>query len=89
LAQLGQSLPYEGRQLSKAKRPFSELQHPPRLGSKSGKRETLLSLNRFRSTAGDPLVSLADYVGRMKPGQEDPADFERIVEGLRKAGLPV
>jgi molecular chaperone HtpG len=33
-------------------------------------RETLLSLIRFRSTAGDQLVSLADYVGRMKAGQD-------------------
>jgi molecular chaperone HtpG len=34
------------------------------------KRETLLKLARFRSTYGEGLVSLADYVGRMKPGQE-------------------
>ncbi|HKF64653.1 MAG TPA: molecular chaperone HtpG, partial [Dongiaceae bacterium] len=33
-------------------------------------RETLLKLTRFRSTQGEGLVSLADYVGRMKPGQE-------------------
>lgn len=33
-------------------------------------RETLLELARFRSTAGDGLTSLADYVGRMKEGQE-------------------
>ena len=33
-------------------------------------RETLLKLARFRSTYGEGLVSLADYVGRMKPGQE-------------------
>jgi molecular chaperone HtpG len=32
-------------------------------------RETILSLARFRSTASDKLASLADYVGRMKPGQ--------------------
>jgi molecular chaperone HtpG len=32
-------------------------------------RETILSLARFRSTAGDKLTSLADYVARMKPGQ--------------------
>jgi Molecular chaperone, HSP90 family len=31
-------------------------------------RETLLKLARFRSTQGEELVSLADYVGRMKPG---------------------
>jgi len=36
----------------------------------SGQRETLLGLARFRSTAGDGLVSLADYLGRMKEGQE-------------------
>lgn len=33
-------------------------------------RDTLLGLARFRGTAGDALVSLADYVGRMKDGQE-------------------
>ena len=33
-------------------------------------RETLLKLARFRSTQGEGLVSLADYMGRMKPGQE-------------------
>jgi len=33
-------------------------------------RETLLKLARFRSTQGEGLVSLAEYVGRMKPGQE-------------------
>jgi molecular chaperone HtpG len=32
-------------------------------------REALLKLARFRSTNGDALVSLADYVGRMKEGQ--------------------
>jgi len=32
--------------------------------------DALLSLARFRSTASDKLVSLADYIGRMKPGQE-------------------
>ena len=36
----------------------------------SEQRETLLKLARFRSTSGDKLVSLADYVSRMKPGQE-------------------
>ena len=36
----------------------------------SGQREVLLGLARFRSTAGDGLVSLADYLGRMKEGQE-------------------
>lgn len=33
-------------------------------------REALMKLCRFRSTAGEGLVSLEDYVGRMKPGQE-------------------
>jgi len=33
-------------------------------------RETLLELARFRSTARDGLVSLADYLAAMKPGQE-------------------
>ncbi|MEQ9123722.1 MAG: molecular chaperone HtpG [Alphaproteobacteria bacterium] len=33
-------------------------------------RDALLKLCRFRSTAGDGLVSLEEYVGRMKPGQE-------------------
>ncbi len=32
-------------------------------------RAALLNLARFRSTHGDALVSLADYVGRMKEGQ--------------------
>jgi molecular chaperone HtpG len=33
-------------------------------------RDALLGLARFRSTQGDALVSLEDYVGRMKPGQK-------------------
>jgi molecular chaperone HtpG len=33
-------------------------------------RESLLELARFRSTTRDGLVSLADYVAAMKPGQE-------------------
>jgi molecular chaperone HtpG len=36
----------------------------------SGQHEALLGLARFRSTAGNGLVSLADYLGRMKEGQE-------------------
>jgi molecular chaperone HtpG len=32
--------------------------------------EALLPLIRFRSTAGEELVSFEDYVGRMKPGQD-------------------
>ena len=34
------------------------------------RREELLELVRFRSTAGEDLVSLKDYAGRMKDGQE-------------------
>ena len=34
------------------------------------RREDLLELARFTSTAGDGLVSLKDYVGRMKEGQD-------------------
>ena len=34
------------------------------------RRDDLLALARFHSTHGDGLVSLADYVGRMKEGQE-------------------
>ena len=33
-------------------------------------RDQLLELSRFRSTAGESLVSLDEYVARMKPGQE-------------------
>ncbi len=33
-------------------------------------RDQLLELARFRSTAGEDLVSLDEYVARMKPGQE-------------------
>ena len=33
-------------------------------------KDALLSLARFRTTNGDGLASLADYAGRMKPGQE-------------------
>ena len=33
-------------------------------------RERLLELARFRSTAGDGWASLADYLGRMRPGQD-------------------
>ena len=36
----------------------------------SGEKESLLGLARFRSTYGDELISLADYVGRMKEGQK-------------------
>jgi molecular chaperone HtpG len=33
-------------------------------------RDALLALARFRSSTADGLISLDDYVGRMKPGQE-------------------
>jgi molecular chaperone HtpG len=33
-------------------------------------RDAIIPLVRFRSTASDELISLDDYVGRMKPGQE-------------------
>ena len=33
-------------------------------------RDEILKIARFRSTAGDGLASLADYLGRMRPGQE-------------------
>jgi molecular chaperone HtpG len=34
-------------------------------------RDALLPLMRFRSTKGDDLVSLEEYVGRMRPGQDE------------------
>ncbi|WP_299614936.1 molecular chaperone HtpG [Pelagibius sp.] len=62
-------------------------------------RETLLELARFRSTQGEGLVSLADYLGRMKPGQEviytitgdDPEALARSpqLEGFAAKGVEV
>jgi len=62
-------------------------------------REVLLALARFRSSAGDGLVSLADYVARMKEGQEAiyyiAAEDEAAaaaspqLEGFRKKGVEV
>ena len=62
-------------------------------------REQLLPLLRFRSTAGDGLVSLDDYVARKKPGQEaiytitgDSLDLLRKspqIEGYRARGVEV
>lgn len=62
-------------------------------------RERLLKLARFRSTVGDGLVSLADYVGRMKDGQEaiytisgdDLANLKQSpqLEGFRAKGIEV
>ncbi len=62
-------------------------------------RELLLPLIRFRSTAGDGLVSFEDYVARLKPGQEaiytitgDDLDLLRKspqLEGYRAKGVEV
>lgn len=62
-------------------------------------REELLKLMRFRSTAGDGLVSLEEYLGRMKEGQEaiftiSGDDIETLkrspqLEGFRAKGVEV
>ena len=62
-------------------------------------RESLLKLARFRSTNGDTLVSLADYVGRMKEGQTtiyyltgdtlEAAARSPQLEGYRAKGIEV
>jgi molecular chaperone HtpG len=62
-------------------------------------RDTLLSLLRFDTTAGHEPVSLADYVGRMKPGQEaiyyiNGDDLESLrnspqIEGFAAKGIEV
>ena len=62
-------------------------------------REPLLALARFRSTAGDGLVSLDDYVARMKPEQKaiytitgDNPEFAAKspqLEGFRARGVEV
>jgi molecular chaperone HtpG len=62
-------------------------------------REALLKLARFRSTHGDALVSLADYVGRMKEGQTsiyyltgdslEAAARSPQLEGYRAKGIEV
>ncbi len=59
----------------------------------------LLGLSRFKSTAGDDLVSLADYMGRMKEGQEaiyyivgeseDTIRSSPHLEGYRAKGVEV
>jgi molecular chaperone HtpG len=61
--------------------------------------DDLLALARFHSTNGDELVSLADYVGRMKDGQEaiytisgdDLAGLRKSpqLEGFRARGVEV
>jgi len=65
----------------------------------TGDREALLGLTRFRSTHGDNLVSLKDYVGRMKEGQTaiyyitgDDLDVVKRspqLEGFRSRGVEV
>ena len=62
-------------------------------------RDELLALTRFRSTAGDGLVSLDEYVTRMKPGQkaiytisgDTPERVARSpqLEGFRARGVEV
>jgi len=62
-------------------------------------RETLLRLARFASTHGDAPVSLADYVARMRPGQDAiytiaGEDLEQLrrspqLEGFRAKGVEV
>ena len=37
----------------------------------AGNRDRLFEISRFRSTNGEDWISLADYVGRMKKGQEE------------------
>ena len=68
---------------------YEELEH----------RELLLKLARFHSTHGDALVSLADYVGRMKEGQTsiyyltgdslEAAARSPQLEGYRAKGIEV
>ena len=65
----------------------------------TGEKEALLGLSRFRSTHGDGLVSLADYVGRMKEGQKaiyyitggenDALARSPQLEGFRSRGIEV
>ena len=62
-------------------------------------RDSLLSLARFRSTNGDALVGLADYVGRLKEGQSaiyyltaeslEAASRSAQLEGYRAKGVEV
>jgi molecular chaperone HtpG len=65
----------------------------------AGERDRLVKLARFRSTASDGLVSLDDYVGRMKEGQDEiyyisGDDAEALakspqIEGFRAKGVEV
>ena len=62
-------------------------------------RDALLEIVRFRSTGADELISLADYLGRMKDDQEaiytiSGADLDGLkrspqIEGFNKRGLEV
>ncbi len=62
-------------------------------------RDALLALSRFRSSAGDGLVGLSEYVARMKEGQEaiyyiaaeseEAAAASPQLEGFRKKGVEV
>ena len=62
-------------------------------------KDALLKLARFRSTHGDSLVSLADYIGRMKEGQSsiyyltgdslEAATRSPQLEGYRAKGIEV
>ena len=62
-------------------------------------KDALLKLTRFRSTHGDSLVSLADYIGRMKEGQNaiyyltgdslEAAARSPQLEGYRAKGVEV
>ncbi|NQW08344.1 MAG: molecular chaperone HtpG [Alphaproteobacteria bacterium] len=62
-------------------------------------KDTLLELARFRSSAGDDLVSLADYIARMKENQtaiyyiaaenEETAKASPQLEGFVKKGVEV
>ncbi len=62
-------------------------------------RDALLALARFRTTAGDQLTGLADYLSRMKPGQEciytiSGDEIEAVrrspqLEGFRSRGIEV
>ncbi len=65
----------------------------------AGERDALLELTRFRSTHGESLVSLSDYAGRMKDGQDsiyyisgDDLDIvarSPQLEGFRARGVEV
>ena len=65
----------------------------------ANERDDLLGLTRFRSTHGDALVGLGDYVGRMKEGQEaiyyisgddlDVVARSPQLEGFRSRGVEV